>query len=103
MVAITNKIYDTCHDFSYAVLSAVKPVVNKTIEVSKRVFDLIGQFVLGFCIGTMAGMCYMLFSGSRQMGYSFNPAEAAICAVALGILIGIGMAVESWRSLQKPL
>ncbi|MCE2982309.1 MAG: hypothetical protein LW832_01965 [Parachlamydia sp.] len=96
VLQVFNNIYTNCSSYGNRTIEFSKPIVNKIAEMAKQCFKSIGQFALGFCIGTAATTCYTIFQ-SPPMGYSLDLYKLAVSSVAGGIFVGIGMAVKSWR------
>jgi hypothetical protein len=95
VLRVFNNAYTECSSCCDRVIEFSKPIANKIAEIAKNCFNSIGQFALGFCIGTAATVCYIIFQ-TPPMGYSLNFTALAVCAVAGGIFVGLGMAVSSW-------
>lgn len=92
MVApILNNIYTTCHAAGRTIVDTAGRFVNKTIEVAKKIFTLIGAGLLGFGVGSMLTFCYILLNAPPAMiGYTtnFNFRAAATASLIAGVISG---------------
>lgn len=94
---VFNNMFNTCSSYGKDVYNYCKPLVSKTAEIAQKCFKSMGQLALGFCLGTAATACYMIFGTAAPAGYSLDLGAVAVCAVAMGIFVGVSMAVSFWK------
>ena len=96
MPEVSHRTYNNnYYDFGNHVIEVTKSVVNRTIEIAKRLFNSIGQFICGFCMGAMFTTGFFIFTPAC---YALDFATLAILIASGGLFLGIGMAVDSWKS-----
>lgn len=94
---VLNNVCNTCSNYGKDVYTYCKPLVSKTAEIAQKCFKSLGQLALGFCMGTAVTACYMIFGTSAPAGYTLDLGAVAVCAVAMGIFLGVNMAISSWK------